>query len=271
MLVNLKQHLKPFASLLMACALCACGGDGQTASFKGMEFDSIVVDSIASLSKSSGSPSCHISLSIQYAKGGKAEAINDTVLRSGLLVPDYLSLSNEKLTVEQAVDSFVKRYINDYLTDYGALYRADQEHAASYECAYSVKTRTSNGATDILNYIATTRMFAGGAHAITQTIVRNFNVKDGRLVRLSDLFISGYESQLQEMLVAELSEQFDVDGLEGLQSKGIFADGQVYVSDNFIYGEDDITFIYCEDEIAPHDVGEIRIAIDIDDLKRLMK
>ena len=68
-----------------------------------------------------------------------------------------------------------------------------------------------------------------------------------------------------------MADDFDVNDLEGLQEKGVFVDGQVYVSDNFIYGDDDITFIYCEDEIAPHSIGEVRVKIDIDDLKRLMR
>lgn len=268
--MRLKQP--PLFFLLVVAMLYACGSKNkQTASFRGMEFDSIVVDSIATLSKSNGSPSCHLSLSIQYAKGGKADVINDTLLHSGILTPDYLSLNNEKLTVKQAVDSFVKRFVADYLNDYGALYRADQEHGSSYECSYIVKTRTGNGAKNILNYYAFIQSFAGGAHAINQTIVRNFNVKDGSIVRLSDLFIPGYEAGLKEMLVSQLSKQFDVDGIEGLQEKGIFADGQVYVPENFIYGDGNITFIYCEDEVAPHAIGEIRVKIDVDELKRMMK
>lgn len=268
----MQKHLKSFAFLLFACLFCACGnGNRQTASFSGMEFDSIVVDSIAALSNSEGAPSCRVSLSVQYAKGGKAEEINDTMLRSGILIPDYLSLSNEKLTVEQAVDSFVKRFISDYLHDYGELYRADTQHASSYNCSYIMKTRTCNGAKNILNYIATIQSYAGGAHEIKQTIARNFDVKTGKLLMLDDLFIEGYESQLTEMLVEEMAEEFKVKNLEGLQEKSIFADGQAYLTDNFIYGDDEFTFIYCEDEIAPHEMGEIRVELDVDDLKRLMK
>ena len=49
------------------------------------------------------------------------------------------------------------------------------------------------------------------------------------------------------------------------------ADGEVYLSENFILGKDDITFIYGEDEIAPHAVGEIRVKVDLDDLKKFLK
>lgn len=268
----MRIHSKSIVLLLTSAILSACGGgNGQTAKFSGMEFDSIVVDSTVALSHSKGSPTCHVSLSVQFAKGEKAELINDTLLRSGILTPDYLSLGNEKLTVKQAVDSFMNRFVYDYLHDYGDLYRADTKHASSYNCSYIVKTRTCNGAKNILNYIATIQTYAGGAHEIKQTIARNFDVKTGQMLQLDDLFITGADSQLEDIIVAEMADDLDVNGLEGLQEKGVFVDGQVYVSNNFIYGDDDITFIYCEDEIAPHSIGEIRVKIDIDDLKRLMR
>ena len=268
----MRIHSKSIVLLFVSAILSACGGgNGQTAKFSGMEFDSIVVDSTVALSHSKGSPTCHVSLSVQFAKGEKAELINDTLLRSGILTPDYLSLGNEKLTVKQAVDSFMNRFVYDYLHDYGDLYRADTKHASSYNCSYIVKTRTCNGAKNILNYIATIQTYAGGAHEIKQTIARNFDVKIGQMLQLDDLFITGADSQLEDIIVAEMADDFDVNDLEGLQEKGVFVDGQVYVPDNFIYGDDDITFIYCEDEIAPHSIGEIRVKIDIDDLKRLMR
>ena len=244
----MRIHSKSIVLLLASAILSACGGgNGQTAKFSGMEFDSIVVDSIVALSHSNGSPTCHVSLSVQYAKGEKAELINDTLLRSGILTPDYLSLGNEKLTVKQAVDSFMNRFVSDYLHDYGDLYRADTKHASSYNCSYIVKTRTCNGAKNILNYIATIQTYAGGAHEIKQIIARNFDVKTGKLLQLDDLFITGADSQLEDIIVSEMADDFDMKNLEGLQEKGIFVDGEVYVSDNFIYGDDDITFIYCED------------------------
>ena len=45
----------------------------------------------------------------------------------------------------------------------------------------------------------------------------------------------------------------------------------VYAPDNFIIGDDDITFIYSPDEIASHAEGEIRVEISNDDLKPLMR
>ena len=257
---------------LAAILAGACGTDNsRTATFKGMEFDSIVVDSTLVLSKADDSPQCHVRLSIQYAKGKNAELINHSLLRSGILSPDYLSLGTEKLTTQQSADSFVCRFLSDYQRDYGELYRADTEHASSYNCTYTVDTRTYNGADETLCYEARVYTHAGGMHGITQTIVRNFKVETGEMLSLEQVFKPGSEPALRELIIKELANRFDVNGLDGLQSKGIFVDGNVYVPENFILGSDNVTFIYCEDEVAPHAVGELRAEIERSDMKKLLK
>ena len=255
-------------TMLSAFLLYACGGK-STASFEGMEFDSIVIDTVAKLGKAENAPSCQLRLSIQYAKGKNAQKFNDTLLRSGILVPDYFSLSDEKMSVKAIVDSFACRFVADYLRDYGTLYQADMAHADSYRYDLKVTTSTHNGGDDILNYVANIYTFGGGAHGINQTLVRNFDMKTCHMLTLEDVFIS--DVAIKDMIVEKLIKQFDVDSFDQLKEMFIFADGQVYVPDNFILEDDKVTFIYCEDEIAPHEIGEIRVEFDKSDLKSYMR
>ena len=255
---------------LATVLLCACGGsNSRTATIKGLEFDSIVVDSTLALTGSENSPKCQVRLSIQYVKGENAEKMNALLLRSGVLSPDYLSLGSQKLSPKQSVDSFVRRFLSEYKQEYGELYRNDTEHAASYNCTYRVTTYTQNGADNVLNYIAEVYTYGGGEHGVSQTIARNINVKTGKLIQLADLFKPGYQPNLCELITKKCLKRFDVDNIDELKAKGIFIDGEVYASENFILGDDNITFIYCEDEIAPHDIGEIRI--DNDELESQLK
>ena len=41
--------------------------------------------------------------------------------------------------------------------------------------------------------------------------------------------------------------------------------------ENFILGNDDVTFIYSPDEIASHAEGEIRVAVKNSELEKLFK
>ena len=154
----------------------------------------------------------------------------------------------------------VTHYQEEYLKDYRDLYISDRDHGASYNCIYKVKTRTrSSNKMNVLNYIAEIFSYGGGAHGIKQTLVRNFDVKTGHLITLDDLFVSGYEDAMKAKIVEKMSSKFKVKDLQALQDKYIFADSHVYVPENFILEDNKIIFIYCEDEIAPHDVGEIRL------------
>lgn len=251
--------------------LCACSGDKTTVHFDGMEFDSVVIDSIVRLSKSNDSPKCEVKLSIQYAKGEHAQELNDTLLRSGILVPDYSSEESGLLDIKQATDSFVCKYLSDYLRDYGELYQEDTEHSTSYNCQYFVRTETRDGGNNVLNYIAHVYLFGGGEHGIKQTIVKNLDVKTGHLYTLDDVFVSGYETFIKEKIIDKLMAKYDVKSWDELREKYIFADGNVYIPDNFILDNDRLTFIYCEDEIASHDLGEIRVEFDKGDLKKYMR
>ncbi|MCI6619127.1 MAG: RsiV family protein, partial [Prevotella sp.] len=124
---------------------------------------------------------------------------------------------------------------------------------------------------DVLNYIASISTYGGGAYPILQTIAKNFDLKTGRLIHLEDVFVPGYEQPLKDRITEAACKKFKVKDLEELKKAYIFADGNVYVPDNFILTEDDITFIYCEDEVAPHAVGEIRLTFDKDDLSKILK
>ena len=258
-------------AFLCGMMLCACGGDKTTARFDGVEFDSVVIDTVAKLGTSADAPKCELKLSIQYAKGDHSQPLNDTLMRSGILVPDYSLMTGGKWSVRQLVDSFTCKYLSDYKRDYGRLYQEDTEHGSSYNCQYFVRTETLNGGNDVLNYMAHVYLFGGGEHGIHQTIVKNFDIKTGHLFTLDDVFVSGYEASVKEMILDKLLERFDVKTLDELQKKYIFADGNVYIPDNFILDEDQLTFIYCEDEIAPHDIGEIRVDFDKGDLKKYMR
>jgi len=161
--------------------------------------------------------------------------------------------------------------MEEYQEEYEKLYRQDSKHANAYNYEYFVSTRTQEGAEGILNYIGDIYLYGGGEHGIRQTIVKNLQVKSGAIIQLSDLFVPGYEKKLQEILIEELCEQQNVKDLQALQEQGIFIDGRIYIPENFILEKNSITFIYCEDEIASHEMGEIRVKLKNRKLKEILK
>ena len=273
-LIMKKKFISAPAILLAAAMFTAsCGGNAG----KGVEandsltFDSIKVDSTLSLTEDTAGPRCHVSLCLTYAKGKNAELINDSIIRSGVLSPDYFSITSEKIAPEVAVDSFVKRYLAEYKKDYGEMYKALGEPAASLNCEYIVKTYVLDDNDKYFTYIANVYMYGGGAHGSSVVVARNIDASTGKIVSLKELFVPGYEQELNDLIVKALCEKYEVKDLEGLHGKTIFSGIDVYAPDNFIIGTDDITFIYSPDEIASHAEGEIRVAIKNGDMERLLK
>lgn len=237
----------------------------------GIEMDSIVAHTSCTLTDEPNSPKCELYVNVQYAKGSHANKINDALMRSGIVIPDYIPLVPEKQDVRNAVDTFVVKFISDYKEFYAPMYKSDKSHPGLYNCRYHLKAESQTNKEGILTYISHVIMYNGGQHEICQTLAKNIRVADGKVVSLPDLFIHGYEKSLKDAVVKNMCEHFRVDDVEGLKSKTIFTDGDIYIPDNFIVGKDKITFIYCEDEIAPHEIGEIRIDVYNDELGKLMR
>ena len=244
-----KTSMTVLACVLALLAVFSCGsnsGKGNNGK-DSITFDSIKVDSTLSLGDEEGAPSCHVSLCLTYAKGKNAGFINDSIIRSGILSPDYFSITQQKLTPE------------------------DKGHGASYDCEYIVKTRVIDDNEKYYNYLADIYNYGGGAHGISVVVARNIDAATGKIVSLKDMFVPGYEQELNALIVKALCEKYEVADLKALREKTIFMGIDVYAPDNFIIGNDGITFIYSSDEIACHAEGEIRATIKNKDLERLLR
>ena len=106
---------------------------------------------------------------------------------------------------------------------------------------------------------------------MSSTIVKNIELKSGRILKPEDFFVAGYEQPLTELIIEELCKKEGVASLKELQGNGIFADIEPYATDNFIVGDGDMTFIYVDSEIAPHEKGEITIKLTDSQLNQLLK
>lgn len=255
-------------------AICSCNGKagGSQKGGDSLSFDSIKVDSTLSLTEDTSGPRCHIKLSLTYAKGANADFINDSLLRSGVLSPDFLSITSRHLSIQEAVDSFVTKYMADYKAFYGDLYKADKNNSSSYNCEYILSSSVSQDNPDYNTYQANVYNYMGGAHGSSITIVRNISTKTGKIVTLKDLFVPGYERGLNEAIIKALCDEHDAKDLKSLSAATTIFEGiDVYASDNFIIGKKSITFIYSPDEIASHATGEVRVEVSNSDIENLLK
>ena len=213
-------------------------------------------------------PQCQMNLQVKYMKGNDevAKNINDAITER------LFQITN--LTVQQAVDSFANNYTHEYQKNMAPLYRedrGDQAKHAWYEYRYTIETDAKRGKDDCIVYIIDLDMFEGGAHGIRQRLVMNFDPKTGRLIQLSDLFVQGFEYPLNDLLLAKLMQMTKAKSLDELHEQDYLLTMDIYAPQNFVLGNDEITFIYNPYEIAPYAKGNTELTLSYKELEKLLK
>lgn len=103
---------------------------------------------------------------------------------------------------EVAVDSFKNTYIDNYRKDVNEFYQEDIKNGTPkdelptwYNYEYGLTTYFSEGKEGILNFIAETFEYTGGAHPNSWNKWMNFEKNTGKLLALKDVFMAGSENR----------------------------------------------------------------------------
>lgn len=240
---------------------------GCSSSDESTKFDVATTDKTVNLASHDGSPTCNVHLELSYAteeNGHKAEIINNIIEQRLLNVQD--------LTMQQAADSFANVYTATY-QNLLPLYiqdRDDNKKTEWYNYHYILKTDIEKGylGTDV--YHVYLDYYEGGAHGIDQHLTINFDHDTGRQLMLADIFVPGYDQQLSASLQKALCSYAGVKNLKELKNQGYLNAMDMFPSENFVLGEEAITFIYNPYEIAPYEKGSIELTLDYSDLDNIL-
>lgn len=277
--LELRKNLRTFAPNMKKICLIiglttilfsACGGSNGGGIFGGSSIDieEAKTQKVVSITDENDAPQCLVSLQVKYVKGDDECARNiNNAIEQRLFMFD-------RLAMQQAVDSFANFYTKEYQKNMVPLYRedrADETKRAWYQYKYVIETDTQRGKDDCLVYIINLDMYEGGAHGIRQQLVMNFDEKTGQQITYDDLFVQGYSYRLRELLLEELKKQTDTNTLDELHEKDYLLTMDIYAPQNFILGDDEITFIYNPYEIAPYERGNTELTLSYSTLKEILK
>lgn len=235
----------------------------------GIVLDTLSADTTAVLSDSATQARCAVHLQILTFANKEYAKLNDSLLHSDILSPEYFSLSDKPFTPHEAIDSFIRRYIDDYRTFYAGIY-ADELNPEMASIGFKVNTAVEVGHDNMLNYLA---QISNNQGSITTdyTVCLNLDLAQQRILRLEDVFVHGAENGLTEAIVDRLQRQVSVNSLDALRQAGYFVNSDPYPTENFILNTDGITFVYVTGEIADRSKGEIRVEVKKSDVENLFK
>lgn len=233
-----------------------------------IDFEPITASRTMALTKDADSPECNISLNVKVAKGKDrvVQTINNAIVTK---LFDFTNLSPRN-----AVDSFARKYTSDYVKNMLPLYKddkGDENKKLWYQYSYDVKTNVDNGRDGVYVYTINLSYYEGGAHGIEHTLVMNFDKQTGKQLTLADVFVAGYQHKLNERLINVLLKNVGVNNVNELHDKGFLYSTDMFPSENFVLGEDEITFIYNPYEIAPYEKGKTELKLQYDDLEDILQ
>ena len=273
--------LSVMTTCLVSCFLLSgCNGQKQIDS---ETVKTVKVEEQAHLQDDTVSPACKITIDYSYlaesdAADSIAQRINRTI-QAHVLGKEYI-----RMNPEVAVDSFKNTYINNYRKDVNEFYQEDIKNGTPkdelptwYNYEYGLTTHFSEGKEGILNLIAETFEYTGGAHPNSWNKWMNFEKNTGKLLALKDVFMAGSEKPISDMLLEELItematrlEDSSITSLEGLQNAGILNSTNMYVPDNFLLEKEKVSFLYNKYDIAPYAVGVITLSLPYTSVEKYM-
>lgn len=245
--------------------LSDCTGDKD----ERLAFETVSTEKTVSISGGEESPKCSVHLTLAEAaesQGERAKAVNEVLARK--------LLDQEATSLKAAADSFAYSYTDSYRRNIAPLYRDDSNDANKrswYEYHYNLTGNAKVGRRGVTVYTVETDYYEGGAHGINQRLLMNFDNKTGRLLTLADIFTPGYEHRLNALLEEKLIEKAGAKDVNDLREKGYLYQTEMFASENFALGEDEITFVYNPYEIAPYDKGLTELTIDYAECNEILQ
>lgn len=178
--------------------------------------------------------------------------VNNTLASSPYLEKEYPS-------IKVAADSF----INEYLT-----YKKEAPHSPAgytWEQEIQVAYQTQN----MISLIYDAYSYTGGAHGQENTLYYNFNTKANKVLKLNDLLIENYSTELTKIAEEIFRQKEELTPEEPLN--GYFFENNTFsLNNNFLITKTGLQFLYNPYEIKAYAFGQTMLLIPYQKISRLI-
>lgn len=197
------------------------------------------------------------------------DSIRKTII-STLFGSEYVIYHNDSL-----LEKFSTDLKNEYkLTNLPILNEMDDKSLYSFNNEHILDGFSLLNDENIYSYGINRYVFMGGAHGLNTINYLNFNVKTGKLITESDLFMKNTTSKLIELIKKRIVEQSkedeDVEIISKLEKTDYWVDA-IKPNGNFYLTDESLNYIFNPYEIGPYYLGITEVRIPYDRLKSLLK
>lgn len=220
---------------------------------------------------SKGSLNIELNIEIPVCLDNSAalDTIRNTIL-GNLFGVEYVKFHN---------DSVVPKFVSDLkmeyrLTNEPILNEMDEKSLYSFNNEHILDGFSLINDENIFSYGINRYVFMGGAHGLNTINYLNFNVKTGKLITESDLFMKNFKTKLTELIKKRIVEQSkEDDSLEPIKSldKTDYWIDAIKPNGNFYITDESINYVFNPYEIGPYYLGITEVTIPYERMKSILK
>ena len=237
-------------------------------------FDSISVDKTYHLLENPENPNCNLQINFTYP----AKYDNKDILKKiqQQFVYSYFGDGYENLSPEEATAKYTEDYLNNYKDledEYKAeVAKADETPVGAWFSYFEMSSDDiAYNKNDILSYTVNFENYTGGAHGAHSFTNHVIDMKTGNLIKEDDIFIEGFQEDLEQILIDRIAKQNTVENPKELENIGFFSIDEIFPNGNFLIDDNGITYTFNEYEIAAYVVGATNVHLPYEEIQYLLK
>lgn len=257
--------------LLMGCeiALFTCCSTGRREVMENhVQWDTLSVDKSCDAANVNTTPGCSLQISFIYP----IDFQDKTILKSvqHLFVLDCFGSKYTDMTPKEVVDNYAEDYINSIRKELIKETVSDEEIPA-YEYYEILNNRILYNRNHLLSVTIGRETFSGGAHGAHNHLSRVIDLKTGRQLGETDLFIDDYRDDLAKIIVDNIAVSNNVDNASELENLGFFNVNEISPNGNFYVDDTGITYTFNEYEIAAYAIGPVVVQLPYENVRHLLR
>ena len=231
-----------------------------------LRFNPYIVRDHKNLVKDEKSPRAKINMILLALSKETISKGFDTVQR--ILLTKFSGDDNKNGDPEKLLAEIRKDYFTNYIQDNETLYK--EMPGASFGWELIRSTHIIYNDHDKLCFYILSYSFTGGAHGQQSQVFTCVDLKKKRIITLQDIFIQGFEAELDRLLTKKLHTMSNLPESAKLSESGYFTD-EINHNDNFYLNGNGIGFFYNQYEIAPYSFGATEIFLTTEELRPILK
>ncbi len=267
--------IKHICFTFLACiiVLGSCKKTQPVAVVNEVTFDTIQISDIYHLEGDSTKPSCSLKLNyIAPVKYADQDILDKMQKELNVLVFEDELLGS--LSPADAAKRFASNYIENYKEEAQTRFPnwAESHETEDYFSFYkTIETAVLYNNSSLLSYQVSAMDYKGGANSYIAYKNAVLDLKTGKLLSEEDIFKSGYEKALNQILIDKIVSQNNAKKAEDLLELGFWGIEDLTSNGNFLIDSTKLTYIFSQGEYSAPSLGEIRVTIPYKEIYPILK